>query len=788
VGALLGAVHFAREAADELRLPVQRFDEGIQLSSGALITHGELPLRDYYQPYGPGFGLPGAVGRWLFGNGILADRLVYVFVPALVTTLAYVLVTRRRGWPFGLAVAVLTLASSVPRHALCWAAIFAGLLVAQRAIDAAPVRAFGAACAARPRAFLLAGLMIGVAAWFRLEYGVAAVVWGIFVLATASALPRRRRLVLAAAPVALALLPYVAIVLLGGFTELSRWVDYAIFGFRKYRGQPIDLSQFWTFFRAPFHGWYERDGALLALTYVAAVLLAVVWLVHLALVRMRRPGLLERDPTLISPFLAIVSVFIAYSLSVRWSAANGGALIPGVWASWLTLRSRLAPRVVGALVAAGAVLVVLPVLEPYKKTISDFRNASALNEAPEPTPGLAHIPVGAGEWPSMAGIHALWRQSGMSGRRVFATNKRNDLTYANGAYLYWFLDARNGAWSTTYDPGIGDRDDVERDAARDLCRNGAGIVEEDQDPSVSSNGEFALSEHQSRYLDEFVALNYRSAGVVGFYRLRKRETLRCVMPEHASDRAVRARRELALGRDDTPEAAALSVLLVERAQHTGRRAAADDVAGALLGGYWVPDDQLPSGPQRAGLLTLRERRAVPGEVAAATAPGSALTRLATTTAYVTYRPPEATPAENAAVVRALRRLVGQAGRWPTTVRNLFAMQPPGPSAFRLVEGAGGSGIELERIRFMYLRGRHELRPAIRSGVRLASLLAPRPLDQGLAFVDLAGVFDAAGDHGCAARARALGDGVPGVHAVGHEDSHATCGARLPSPVLGPDRP
>src|SRR5256885_1163552 len=83
VGALLGALHFAREAGDALRTPVQRFDEGIQLSSGTLIAHGELPLRDYYQPYGPGFGLPGAVGRWLFGDGILADRLVYLFVPAL---------------------------------------------------------------------------------------------------------------------------------------------------------------------------------------------------------------------------------------------------------------------------------------------------------------------------------------------------------------------------------------------------------------------------------------------------------------------------------------------------------------------------------------------------------------------------------------------------------------------------------------------------------------------------------------------------------------------------------
>ena len=788
VGLLLGALHFAREAADALRMPVQRFDEGIQLSSGALMAHGELPLRDYYQPYGPGFGLPGVVGRWLFGDGILADRLVYLLVPALVTTLAYVFVTRQSGWRYGLAVAVLTLASSVPRHAVCWAAIFGGLLVAQRAIESAPGRSFGAAAAARPRTFLAAGSLIGLAAWFRLEYGVAAVAWAVFILWTASDVPRRRRWLLAVTPVVVALLPYAAIALLGGLTELSRWVGYALFGFRKYRGQAIDLSPFWRFFDAPFHGRYDRTGALLGLTYVAALVLALVWLVHLALSRVRRRGLFEPDPTHMSPFLAIVAIFEAYTLSVRFTAANGGAVIPGVWAAWLTLRPRTSPRLVRALVASAAVLVVLPVLKSYPRIVSDIENASALSKAPEATPNLAHIPVGAEEWSSMAGIHALWRQSGMSGRRVFATNRRNDLTYANGAYLYWFLDARNGAWSTTYDPGIADRDDVERDAARDLCANRAGIVEEDQDPSVSSNGEFGFSQHQSRYLDEFVALNYRSAGVVGFYRLRTRETPRCTMPDNASDAAVRARRELALRREDTPEVAALSILLVERAQEAGRRPAADDVAGALLGGYWVTDADLPSGPERTGLLALRERRVVPGEDAAATGPGSLLMRLATTTAYVTYRPPDASPEQNAAVVRALLRLARQAARWPSTVRNLFAMQPPGPAVFQIVERAGGSGVELERIRFQYLREHARPRPAIVSGRRVVPLLAQRPLEQGQALLDLAAMFDAAGDHGCAARARALGDGVPGVHAVGQEDLHAPCGTPVPTPALGPERP
>src|SRR5581483_9940032 len=190
----------------------------------------------------------------------------------------------------------------------------------------------------------------------------------------------------------------------------------------------------------------------------------------------------------------------------------------------------------------------------------------------------------------------------------------------------------------------------------------------------------------------------------------------------------------------------------------------------------------------AALLALRGRAAVAGEAAAAEAPGSPLMRLAATTAYVTYRPPNAPHAELEAVLRSLVDLTHTAGRWPATVRNLFALQPPSPQAFADVERHGGGGAELERVRFDFLS--HGGRPAqaIASGLRLVRLRASRPLDQGQAFVDLAGAFDAAGDHDCAARARALGDGVPGIHAVGREDVHAPCATRLPAPALGPESP
>src|SRR4051794_38974576 len=159
-GLLLGFLHFARRVVDAHTFVIERFDEGIQLSSGWFLSQGEVPLRDFYQPYGPAFGVPGTIARWLFGDGLFADRLVYMLAPAALTVVAYVFMTRRRGWRWGLALAVLTLPSSVPRYAMCWLAIFVALLIAQRAIDATRERSFRAGIVARPWLFLGAGCVM----------------------------------------------------------------------------------------------------------------------------------------------------------------------------------------------------------------------------------------------------------------------------------------------------------------------------------------------------------------------------------------------------------------------------------------------------------------------------------------------------------------------------------------------------------------------------------------------------------------------------------------------------
>jgi hypothetical protein len=401
---------------------------------------------------------------------------------------------------------------------------------------------------------------------------------------------------------------------------------------------------------------------------------------------------------------------------------------------------------------------------------------------------LEHIPVGSVEWSSMAAIHALWYQRGLAGRPVLATNRRNDLTYANGAYLPWFLDAPPAAWITTYDPGLADRDSVQRDAVADLCRNRAPVVEENIDPSASSNGEFGFENHRSRYLDEFVALNYQTTAVAGFYRLRQRETGKCVYPDEIAlaDAPIMGEREHALRDDDIPRAAALSILLVERAANAGAKPRPDDVAGAVLGGYWVPDDQLPSGPTRAALLALRDRTPTPGEAEAVTAARDPIVRLAANTAYLTYRPANASPQELQAVVKALFYMARTRAYWPLNVRNLFGLQPPSAQAFALVQRNAGGGADLERIRFAFLRNGGSPRDAVASGLRLVEFTADHPLDQGQALLDLAAVFEAEHQTGCAERARAYADSIPGVHYAGSENAAAPCPVDIPQPSLKPE--
>ncbi len=54
-----------------------RFDDGIEYTTVTYLLHGQLPYSDFYEPYGIGLGIPGAIPGLVGIRSVMALRLVY---------------------------------------------------------------------------------------------------------------------------------------------------------------------------------------------------------------------------------------------------------------------------------------------------------------------------------------------------------------------------------------------------------------------------------------------------------------------------------------------------------------------------------------------------------------------------------------------------------------------------------------------------------------------------------------------------------------------------------------
>ena len=189
-------------AAFTIRRPISPHDEGLMLQAGARIVAGQWPYRDFWTNYPPGQASLLAGLDELFGVSMLAWRIVWVACAASASGLSFALVRRvtagRRGGRGGLTLALVT-----------WLAV-AGAMAWPSTPDPDPA-AFTLALAAllaAPRRALLAGALAGLASFFRLEIGAAAVL-GVLVLCETA--PERIRALGAAIAVAAATLgPFLA--------------------------------------------------------------------------------------------------------------------------------------------------------------------------------------------------------------------------------------------------------------------------------------------------------------------------------------------------------------------------------------------------------------------------------------------------------------------------------------------------------------------------------------------------------------------------------------------------
>ncbi|MGH2857311.1 MAG: hypothetical protein ACRDMJ_07475, partial [Solirubrobacteraceae bacterium] len=156
-------------SAFSIRNGIDPFDEGLMLQAARRIGSGQLPYRDFLWAYGPAQPYLLAGLFKLFGISLLQWRIVLVAANAGIALVSWLLVRGRA--PAAVALGVwLAVATELaePRSAdpfpLALLAILLALLIATG----------GSAAPARPRRAraLGAGLLIAVAAAFRLDFGL----------------------------------------------------------------------------------------------------------------------------------------------------------------------------------------------------------------------------------------------------------------------------------------------------------------------------------------------------------------------------------------------------------------------------------------------------------------------------------------------------------------------------------------------------------------------------------------------------------------------------------------
>ena len=292
-------------------------------------------------------------------------------------------------------------------------------------------------------------------------------------------------------------------------------------------------------------------------------------------------------------------------------------------------------------------------------------------------------------------------------------SRRNDVLWSNDTIVGYLLDAPAAAWPMVVDPGVVNRDDVERETVADLCRNRAPVV---QTSGVYPYPPGVPVYIGSRRLDEFLASDYRVRAIAGFYRILVPSTPRCVLPESLSDSSLASIRDQWIVRGETPEAGAIAVLLMDRERTAHLPVDSVNAATAALGGYQLMDGETPQSALGPSLQTLVD--AVPRASLAAAAAihwPNDIEALAAQTAWVQHRTPS--PFQDKAV-SAVEAMVVRHPNWPQAIQNATAIIPGSDRLFgALAHGAhGAAGFDAWRLSY-YMKAKRP-QPALIAGLAL----------------------------------------------------------------------
>jgi hypothetical protein len=387
------------------------FDEGLLLMAAQRIARGQWPYADFAWPYGPGHPLLMTLADAGLGDSVLWWRLVRSAADATIAVLVFALVRRQAGTRWALAAwaaAAVTMAQPVVANPFPVAfALGLGALLA----------------AARGRAGL-AGVFIAIAAFWRPDFGVAAVVAVVLTLLASGDRRAAARAALVAAAGAFAL--YLPFLVAAGPHAL--WENLAGVSLREGAAWRLPFP---VLYDGPLRAWPPgdllRDGKdLVGYQLPAAALLALVIAV-LVIVR-RRPR--DTAALAIPAGLAVLAAFGALYLRSRADEfhvqplAVAAAALLAIGAA----RSRGAERallgaLLGLIVAAGfanrlSALVLPPALQPLH------------------LPGVPGIRVPPAEAAALPRVVADVQRLVPPGRAVYVAPRRSDLVAFTDPLLY----------------------------------------------------------------------------------------------------------------------------------------------------------------------------------------------------------------------------------------------------------------------------------------------------------------------------------------------------------------
>jgi hypothetical protein len=482
---------------------IQPNDEGLMLQAAARIAGGEVPYRDFWWFYPPGQPLL-LGGLWhVVGPSLLEWRVLRVLCDATVALLAWRLALRGGAPPRAALAAWLAvaLAMAYPSGPHPYPLTLVLCLAALLAFEERPV---------------LAGVLAGAAAFWRLEFA-AYLILGILVACAVARAPRRAgRFAGAAALTGVVLYaPIVALAGVGRSWDLL--IDYPLTDFSSYQSLPFPLNYDGPLNAGSIGGFLSDSAENLLLFYLPLVLVIglaaglaalarassreAAWRLAVAIFAIGMGHYLITRPDVFhtAPLAVMASVLVAWAFGARGGEAAGAGRA-------IADRSGLALAVV-----AVAVLAYVIVEGADRRWLELRRDYAPLALAP-----ADGVRVPKGERADLERAVAALQARVPRGSPTYVATRRSDRVTSGYPLLYVLADRPNVSRYDIEAPGVVTSLAVQREIVEDLERARPAAVVRDTSP-ITAAPEPNKSGRSSgvRLLDDYLGRFYEPAARYG---------------------------------------------------------------------------------------------------------------------------------------------------------------------------------------------------------------------------------------------------------------------------------